>query len=79
MFELIILECKDLITGHFEKYTNSWLNITSKAWWIKRMQDKTRQIEFAETDTEEIDKLEDLINITAMRLDHLIRKRIVKK
>ena len=74
-FEHIVLECKDLITAHYERYTNSWLKITSKAWWIKRMQDKNRQIEFAQTEAEEIDKLEDLINITAMRLDHLIKRR----
>lgn len=78
-FEKIVLECKDLITVHFEKYTNSWQKITSKTWWVKRLYDKTRQIESALEEKDEIDKLEDLINITSMRLDHLLKRRPVNE
>lgn len=75
-FEDIVVKCKDLITDHFEEYKNSWKAITSKAWWVNRLYNKSKQVENADTEQDEIDKLLDLINIASMRVDHLLRRSI---
>ena len=66
VFHDIILECMKELTIKFPDYGNSWLQVTDKKVWLKRIKNEIAEYEMSMSKPSDSRKLINIINLCSM-------------